>query len=73
MLVSGAALVAITGLRQMAPVKMDQVSQAMIDGYSNYIGTSSVTQACRAATINIDAHIAQLYQSCRKILIILFF
>ena len=29
--VSGAALVAITGLRQMTPVKMDQVSQAMID------------------------------------------
>ena len=58
--VSGAALVAITGLRQMTPVKMDQVSQAMIDGCSNYIGTPSVTQACRAATINIDAHIAQM-------------
>ena len=41
----------------MKPVKMDQVSQAMIDGCSNYIGTPSVTQACHAATINIDAHI----------------
>ena len=44
----------------MTPVKMDQVSQAMIDGCSNYIGTPSVMQACRAATINIDAHIAQM-------------
>ena len=58
--VSGAALIAITGLRQMTPVKMDQVSQAMIDGCSNYIGLPSVTQACRAATINIDANIAQM-------------
>ena len=32
----------------------------MIDGCSNYIGLSSVTQACRAATINIDANIAQM-------------
>ena len=44
----------------MTPVKMDQVSQAMINGCSNYIGTPSVTHACRVATINIDAHIAQM-------------
>ena len=56
--VSGAALVAITGLSQMTPSKMDEVSQAMIDGCSNYIGTPNVTQACRSATTNIDAHIA---------------
>ena len=58
MLVSGAALVAITGLRQMTPVQMDQVSQAMIDGCSNYLDTPSVTQACGVATADIDAHIA---------------
>ena len=58
--VSGAALVAITGLRQMTPIEMDQVSQAMIDGCSNYLGTQSVTHACRAATTNIDTHIAQM-------------
>tara|TARA_B100000780_G_scaffold236341_1_gene177140 strand:- start:828 stop:1028 length:201 start_codon:yes stop_codon:yes gene_type:complete len=34
--VFGAALVAITGLRQMTPIKMDEVSQAMIDGCANY-------------------------------------
>ena len=58
--VQGAALVAITGLRQMTPAKMDQVSQAMIDGCSNYIGAPSVTQACHAANTNIDAHIAKM-------------
>ena len=56
--VSGAALVAITGLRQMTPGQMDKVSQAMIDGCSNYLGTPSVTQACDVATADIDAHIA---------------
>ena len=54
--VSGAALVAITGLRQMTPGQMDKVSQAMIDGCSNYLGTPSVTQACDVATVDIDAH-----------------
>ena len=64
--VSGAALVAITGLRQMTPVSMDQVSQAMIDGCSNYIGKPSVTQSCSAATINIDAYIAQMIPELTK-------
>ena len=39
---------------------MDQVSQAIIDSCSNYIGTPSVIPACRAATVNIDAHIVKM-------------
>ena len=58
--VSGPALVAITGLRQMTPVKMDQVSQAMIYGCTIFIRTANVTQACRVTTNNIDARIAQM-------------
>ena len=57
MQVSGAALVAITGLRQMTPTKMDEVSQAMIDGCANYLADQKVTQACNLATADIDAHI----------------
>ena len=63
---SGAALVAIIGLRQMTPVNMDQVNQAMIDGCSNYIGKPSIMQACRAATISIDAHFAQMIPELTK-------
>ena len=60
--VSGAALVAITGLRQMTPAQMDQVSQAMIDGCANYCGDPSVERACHVATAQIDAHIALMLQ-----------
>ena len=60
--VSGAALVAITGLRQMTPAQMDQVSQAMIDGCANYRGDPSVERACHVATAQIDAHIALMLQ-----------
>ena len=60
--VSGAALVAITGLRQMTPAQMDQVSQAMIDGCANYRGDPSVECACHVATAQIDAHIALMLQ-----------
>ena len=60
--VSGAALVAITGLRQMTPAQMDQVSQAMIDGCTNYCGDPSVERACHVATAQIDAHIALMLQ-----------
>ena len=60
--VSGAALVAITGLRQMTPAQMDQVSQAMIDGCTNYCGDPSVERACHVATAQIDAHIASMLQ-----------
>ena len=60
--VSGAALVAITGLRQMTPAQMDQASQAMIDGCANYRGDPSVERACHVATAQIDAHIALMLQ-----------
>ena len=60
--VSGAALVAITGLQQMTPAQMDQVSQAMIDGCANYRGDPSVERACHVATAQIDAHIALMLQ-----------
>lgn len=53
---SGAALVAITGLRDMAPATMDRVSQAMIDGCANYAGEPQVEARCHAATAEIDAH-----------------
>lgn len=54
---SGAALVAITGLRDMAPATMDRVSQAMIDGCANYAGDPGIEARCRAATAEIDAQI----------------
>ena len=60
--VSGAALVAITGLRQMTPVQMDQVSQAMIDGCANYRGDLNIEQACHRATAQIDAHIVGMLE-----------
>jgi cytochrome P450 len=55
--VSGAALVAMTGLRQMAASEMDQVSQAMIDGCANYKGDPSVEATCNSATQVIERHI----------------
>lgn len=54
---SGAALVAITGLARMSPATMDRVSQAMIDGCANYAGDPAVEAACHAATAEIDRHI----------------
>ena len=54
---SGAALVAITGLRHMTPAQMDQVSQAMIDGCANYAGDPVVAATCHKATADIDDHI----------------
>jgi cytochrome P450 len=55
--VSGAALVAITGLVSMTPAEMDAVSQAMIDGCANYGGDPAIEARCHAATATIDAHI----------------
>lgn len=55
--VSGAALCAMTGLRDMGAVTMDRVSQHMLDGCANYAGDAAVTARCHAATAEIDAHI----------------
>ena len=54
---SGAALVAITGLAPLSPERMDAVSQAMIDGCANYAGRPEVEARCHAATAEIDAAI----------------
>ncbi len=55
--ISAEALKAITGLTNMAPEEMDRVSQAMIDGCSNYTGDPQVEVRCHNATASIDAHI----------------
>ena len=55
--VSAAALRAITGLESMSNVEMDGVSQAMIDGCSNFGGDAKVADRCRRATRLIDDHI----------------
>ena len=48
--VSGSALIAMTGLREMKPAEMDQVSQAMINGCANYVGDATIEQTCNVAT-----------------------
>ena len=55
--VSAAALRAITGLESMSNLEMDTVSQAMIDGCSNFEGKKKVTKCCKKATHLIDDHI----------------
>jgi len=57
---SGAALVAITGLATMRPEEMDAVSQAMIDGCANYAGDPTVEARCHWGTGAIDAHIDRM-------------
>ena len=54
--VSGAALVAVTGL-DMTPTQMDWASQAMIDGCANYAGVAAVEAECNRATAFLDAAI----------------
>ena len=58
--VSAAALIAITGLRQMSQTQMDRVSQHMIDGCANYAGDPAVESRCHAATALIDDHINRM-------------
>ena len=55
--VSAAALRAITGLESMSNLEMDTVSQAMIEGCSNFEGKKKVTKRCKKATRLIDDHI----------------
>ncbi len=57
MRVSGEALRVITGLYALDWRDMDRVSQAMIDGISNYIGDPDVEARCHQATAQIDAAI----------------
>lgn len=62
--VSGAALVAVTGLA-MTPAQMDWASQAMIDGCANYAGDAAVEAACNRATAFLDACIAARWADAR--------
>ena len=55
--ISGEALIAITGLRNMPWQEMDFVSQGMIDGCANYIGDAEVEARCHKSTASIDRHI----------------
>ncbi len=58
--VSAAALIAITGLSEMARPDMDRVSQHMIDGCANYAGNAETEARCHAATAMIDSHIDRM-------------
>ena len=64
--VSGAALVAMTGLQKMTAFQMDQVSQAMIDGCANYKGDPSVEANCNSATQVIERHIDMMSAKLQK-------
>ncbi len=55
--VSAEALKAVTGLINMTAQEMDDSSQAMIDGCSNYAGDKKTEARCNRATALIDAHI----------------
>lgn len=55
--VSANALRHITGLTRMTPIEMDNVSQGMIDGISNYSGNPQIEQRCNQATQLIDDNI----------------
>jgi cytochrome P450 len=52
--VSAHALRHITGLTNLTPQQMDDVSQAMIDGISNYAGDATIEVRCHTATALID-------------------
>jgi cytochrome P450 len=72
--VSAAALRAITGLESMSNLEMDTVSQAMIDGCSNFEDDNKVTTRCNRATRLIDDHINFAREnppahSCLKVLL----
>jgi len=60
--VSAHALRHLTGLVNLTPAEMDQVSQAMIDGIANYTGDANTEQRCRAATDLIDISIDAMLQ-----------
>ncbi len=63
MRLSGEALRVITGLESLTWQEMDAVSQAMIDGISNYGGDKAVEAACHRATARIDAAITEVLEN----------
>ncbi len=54
---SGEALRLITGLANVTASEMDEHSQAMIDGISNYAGDQAIETRCRQAVAALDAAI----------------
>lgn len=58
--VSANALRRITGLTNLSIAQMDHVSQAMIDGVSNYAGNSETERTCIAATQLVDDAIDEM-------------
>lgn len=63
--VSGEALKAMTGLTNISFQEMDDWSQAMIDGVSNYAGAPGPEERCLAATAAIDAAIDERLDQVR--------
>ena len=55
--VAGEALRTITGLTNLTAAEIDQTSQAMIDGVSNFAGDPDVEATCKTAAAKIDAAI----------------
>jgi cytochrome P450 len=55
--VAGNALRVITGLEALTAAEIDQASQSMIDGISNYAGDANAKARCKAATNKLDAAI----------------
>lgn len=66
MQLSGEALRVITGLTTMTATQMDQTSQAMIDGISNYGGDGPTKTRCQQATALIDHHIDEMIPLLRR-------
>ncbi|MBF9045387.1 cytochrome P450 [Rhodobacterales bacterium HKCCE4037] len=63
---SGEALIAMTGLRNMSWAEMDRVSQGMIDGCANYVGDPAVEARCHDCTASIDRHIDGMIEELRN-------
>ena len=63
---SGEALIAMTGLRNMSWAEMDRVSQGMIDGCANYAGDPAVEARCHNCTASIDRHIDGMIEELRN-------
>ncbi len=65
--VSGAALCAMTGLRDMTPTEMDSASQQMIDAIANYAANPQVEATGLAASATVDVSIDKRLTELRGI------
>ena len=64
--VSAEALKSMTGLTNISFQEMNDWSQAMIDGISNYVGDPDVERQCHQATAGIDAAIDDMLPVVEK-------